>query len=297
MSIKYGLAGCYDNLWMKGLSSSSDLQTSYSTWADGTPIDGSNPPSSSGTRQGWRYFLDFAVGKWALSDMASRYEDFDSEKPLSGDAVRRVYYDMERLQWYMPHTGDGTAWNVSQQSTTGWTLASWSSFTGGFSPLPPTTPTIEIWHEERRVFDYGTSDERGGYWCYYTNAGTYTSPRTGLLDPNGPNGPKMTEYFGSEQACYLALHLTTGGDNISQRDIYEFWKVPFSITSSGYVQVAANEVSNAAYSMVRKWNAGVPRSFGSEYRWTFVYLEHISIVCKTSDRTDVSQLGWTWAPA
>lgn len=172
-------------------------------------------------------------------------------------------------------------------------MANWSSFTGGFSPLPPTTPTIEIWHEERRVFDYGTSDERGGYWGYYTNAGTYTSPRTGLLDANG----SRTDYFGSEQACYLALHLTTGGDNTSTRDIYEFWKVPFSITSNGYVQVAANQVSNAAYNMVNKWNAGVPRSFGSEYRWTFVYLEHISIVCKTSDRTDVSQLGWTWAPA
>jgi len=270
---------------MKGLSSSSDLQTSYSTWADGTPIDGNDPPGYFFTgRTGWRYFLDFAVGKWALSDMVSRYDDFEPGDPFVANNVRRVYYDLQRLQWYMPHTGDGTGWNVSQQSTTGWTLANWSSFTGGFSPLPPTTPTIEIWHEERRVFDYGTSDERGGYWGYYTNAGTYTSPRTGLLDANGTR----TDYFGSEQACYLALHLTTGGDNTSTRDIYEFWKVPYSITSNGYVQVAANQVSNAAYNMVNKWNAGVPRSFGSEYRWTFVYLEHISIVCKTSDRTDVS---------
>lgn len=54
------------------------------------------------------------------------------------------------------------------------------------------------------------------------------------------------------------------------------------------MQVAANQVSNAAYNMVNKWNVGVPRSFGSEYRWTFVYLEHISIVCKIGDRTDVS---------
>jgi len=144
-------------LWLSGVSTASDLQTSYSTWADGTPIDGSNPPSSSGIRQGWEYFLDFAIGKYELSDMASRYGDFASGMPLVADNVRRVYWDMKRLQWYMPNTGTGTSWNVSHAATTAWSRSSWSHLEG-YTPLEPLTGTTEIWHEERHVFDYGTSD-------------------------------------------------------------------------------------------------------------------------------------------
>lgn len=115
VSIKYGLANCYDNLWLKDISSASDLQASYSTWANGQQIDGNDPPGYFFTgRTGWQYFLDFAVGKYALSDMVSIYSDFDTGKPLSADAVRRVYYDMERLQWYMTDTGDGTSWKVAR---------------------------------------------------------------------------------------------------------------------------------------------------------------------------------------
>jgi len=113
-----------------------------------------------------------------------------------------------------------------------------------------------------------------------------------LLDSSGT----YTSFLGSEQACYLALHLTTGGDDISPRDIYEFWKVPYSVNQYGQVQIAANQASNAAYQMVQKWNAGVPRQMGAAYRWTFVYIDHISTVCKVSDRTDISQLAWNWQP-
>jgi len=286
-----GLANCYTDYWLKGISSSSDLSASYSKWADGTDIDG-NPPAGSG-RAGWYYALDFAIGKWTLPEMASRSADFAPGQPIAGDAVRRVYYDLERLQWYTPHVGDGTAWNVSHVETTQWARSSWSTFVGGYTPAAPLTGTSEIWHEERHVWDLGEPDERGGYWGFYTNSGVYTTPRTGLLNSSG----SRTDYFGSEQACYLALHLIQGGDDVSQqRDIYEFWKVPFSITALNQVQVAANQVSNAAYSMVNKWNAGVPRQLGADYRWTEVYLNHVCIVCKTGDRTDVSQLGWNWRP-
>lgn len=208
------------------------------------------------------------------------------------DNVRRVYYDLQRLQWYMPYTGTGESWKAAQASTTTWARSSWSHLED-YTPLEPLTGTSEVWHEERRYWDVGEPEQRGGYWGFYTNAGVYRTPRTGLLNDSG----SRTDYFGSEQACYLALHLTWGGDDVNQQDRYEYWKVPYSITAQGQVQVAANQVSNAAYSMVNKYSAGVPRSVGTADRFCMVYVDHVDIVCKIGDRTDVSQLGWTWAPA
>lgn len=288
-SVIGGLQFCYGGWWLKNISTTSDLQASYSTWADGTPIDG-NPPAGSG-RDNWWNCLDWAAGKWTVNDMASNAADFAAGTPLAANAVRRVYYDLERLQWYVTSTGWGSSWKVAQASTTAWTRSSWSHLED-YTPLEPLTGTGEVWHEERRFWDVGEPSQRGGWWGFYTSAGVYRTPRTGALDASG----SRTDYFGSEQACYLALHLTWGGGDVEQHDKYEYWKVPFSITALGQVSVAANQVSNAAYSMVNKYGAGVPRQVGEADRFCSVYVDHVEIVCKAGDRTDVSQLGWGWTP-
>lgn len=103
--------------------------------------------------------------------------------------------------------------------------------------------------------------------------------------------------MGDVAACYVALHLTQTGDNISQRDIYEWRKVPYSLTTDGkWVQVDYREMSNAAYQMINDNNANVPQVMGEDDVFTVVECNHINLVCQLTDRTDISQIGWNWAP-
>ena len=143
------------------------------------------------------------------------------------------------------------------------------------------------------MFNYGEPDEYGGYWGWYPTAGQYYFPRPGKIDSNG----NRTDFMGDVAACYVALHLTQTGDNISQRDIYEWRKVPYSLTTDGkWVQVVASEMSNAAYQMINDNNAAVPRQMGEDDVFTVVECNHINLVCQLGDRTDISQIGWNWTP-
>lgn len=58
--------------------------------------------------------------------MVSRYDDFEPGDPLVADNVRRVYYDLQRLQWYITETGTGESWKVAKASTTAWTRTNWT---------------------------------------------------------------------------------------------------------------------------------------------------------------------------
>ena len=83
---------------------------------------------------------------------------------------------------------------------------------------------------------------------------------------------------------------------MSQQDYYEFRKVQNYTTSTAWITIPYNMVSNAAYQMVNAHNAGVPREKGDDEVFTTVNVDGIAVVCQLSDRTDISQIGWNWTP-
>ena len=126
-------------MWLKNITSSSDLSAKYTS-------DGSNKLNTGRPQYNWFYYLDYAIGKWELSDMVSHYDDFASGSPLSADAVRRVYYDMGRLKWYTPWAGigyggptDPTLRTININATQ-FSQNSWSHFED-WTPYPPDPTT------------------------------------------------------------------------------------------------------------------------------------------------------------
>lgn len=64
--------------------------------------------------------------------------------------------------------------------------------------------------------------------------------------------------------------------------------MPYSLTQDGWVKVDAKFMSDAAFQMINDNNANVPREMGEDDVFTTVDCNHINIVCRLTDRTDIS---------
>ena len=244
------------------------------------------------------------------SMMISHLSDFNNGNPLSGQSIRNLYKDLERLQYYTLSTtstviSDEMALSDAYKSQI-WT-AEWYKTETDYSQwgslyINPDAPTngyshTEVINEAARAFGFqGQSGYNGMYEICEADWGYYRIPYCGKT-ASGYN-----PIFGSEVAVYVCLRLEWWTSYYDQQTTkFGFFKMSeYTVNrSEGFVELDTWELVRAGYRLIDKYNARIPRQPPPSWKEdcsTHVKIEKIYIVCKLTDRTNTTQLNWNKRP-
>ena len=306
-----GIGRCYKRDFLN-ISSENQLPNERLTYNDGSDIELYIPDGLGYPHAGqycYNYLADL-IAPLDQSMMISHLSDFNNGNPLSAQPIRKLYKDLERLQYYTLSTSQTVVREElsaadaykSQIWTAAWYKTETDYSQWGTLYIDPDNPTngwnhVEIVNEAARAFGFqGQQGYNGMYEICEADYGYYRIPYCGKT-ASGYN-----PIFGSEVAVYVCLRMKQWTSYYDQQlTKFGFFKMSdYTVNrSEGYVDLDTWELVRASYRLIDKYNARIPRQPPPSWKddcSTRVELEKIYLVCKLTDRTDTTQLNWNLRP-
>lgn len=232
----------------------------------------------------------FPSARFADEDLASSEDDFAAGSPLKADAVRALFYDMQRLRSFIASATvetNGTSWEIVK-----------SAYNEDHAFYPPTAPSNYVYLYQMEMQTDGEAPVGGSYSmeCRLSDGSFSSAINT---EPTSTASLSLAASCKTYAVFFVRYTLRKPGTSEGKVDEASYSCVHVACTVEGGVaKVAAADIMAAADSIIghHGWKKVGWNQMEYSVQSIEIFISDIYAVWTLGDHTDISPLGWNWTP-